>query len=200
MKKQTNAKPGASRQNQKGKSPNSNFSTLPIIIFVVGAGVLVWLILGTVSPTGPGTSSVTASPTPTGTPATNAAAASGSAPDALAPTDEPAPAAPLTDADRQKLLGTWKRTDADQYAIEIRLINPDGTVDARYLNPGPIHVESAKALQADGKPVFFMKLQDKGYPGSTYTLVYDEATDSFSGEYFQAAMGETYAIAFQRER
>jgi hypothetical protein len=45
-----------------------------------------------------------------------------------------------------------------------------------------------------------MELRDEGYPGSTYTLQYDEANDQLVGIYFQAAVRENYAVAFQRMR
>lgn len=109
---------------------------------------------------------------------------------------------PLPPALSQKLLGNWQRTDAD-YAIEIRLVNPDGLADARYFNPfnqRSINVARASLLEKGGTAEFFMELRDEGYPGSTYTLQYDEASDQLVGIYFQAAVRENYAVAFQRMR
>jgi hypothetical protein len=38
------------------------------------------------------------------------------------------------------------------------------------------------------------------YPGSTYTLRYDAATDQLKGIYFQAAQGAQYEVYFARRR
>ena len=46
----------------------------------------------------------------------------------------------------------------------------------------------------------FVKLQDKGYPGSTYTLYYFEEKDALAGFYFQATMGQTYEVVFTRKK
>jgi hypothetical protein len=167
-----------------GGSRKSGFPLLPAALFLVGAGLLVWLIADSFR---------------------------------IPPVDQPVaiPAAgtvttesaenqvkPLPSATSQKLLGNWQRTDAD-YAIEIRLVNPDGVTDARYFNPfnqRSINVARATLLEQGGAAEFFMELRDEGYPGSTYTLQYDEANDQLVGIYFQAAVRENYAVAFQRMR
>jgi len=100
------------------------------------------------------------------------------------------------------LPGTWQRTDAD-YAIEIRLVNPDGVTDARYFNPfnqRSIHVEKSAVTEGAEGVEFFMILRDTGYPGSTYTLHYDETKDALDGVYYQAAMQQSFEVTFQRIR
>jgi len=44
----------------------------------------------------------------------------------------------------------------------------------------------------------FVELRAPGYPGSTYTLTYDAQRDQLQGTYFQAALGQTFAVAFVR--
>jgi len=44
-----------------------------------------------------------------------------------------------------------------------------GSVDAGYFNPGKINIAEANASLWKGLVKLFIKLQDKGYPGSTYT-------------------------------
>lgn len=169
-----------------GGSRKSGFPLLPAALFLVGVGLLVWLIADSfrAPPTAPPAASTVAS---------ERATATGSAEDDVKP---------LAPAVSQKLLGNWQRTDAD-YAIEIRLVNPDGVADARYFNPfnqRSINVARATLLEQGGAAELFMELRDEGYPGSTYTLQYDEATDQLMGSYFQAAVRENYAVVFQRMR
>ena len=45
----------------------------------------------------------------------------------------------------------------------------------------------------------FIELRDVNYPGSTYTLTYDPATDQLSGNYFQAVRRENFDVVFVRQ-
>ena len=45
---------------------------------------------------------------------------------------------------------------------------------------------------------FFIELRDVNYPGSTYTLTYDLASDQLKGIYFQAAEQQRFEVAFVR--
>ena len=192
MKKSKQPPATASREPAAGKRPKSNYSLLPVIIFLTGTGVLMWLLFNTFRP--PPTSVTETSST------TNQVVTT--APPTIAPTEPANAVKPLPAATRQKLLGNWQRTDAD-YAIEIRLVNDDGVTDARYFNPfnqRSINVAKATLTEQAGGAEFFMELRDVGYPGSTYTLRYDEPSDSFSGIYFQAAMQQSYDVSFQRLR
>jgi hypothetical protein len=45
-----------------------------------------------------------------------------------------------------------------------------------------------------------VKLEDKGYPGSTYTLYYYAEKDALVGYYYQAAMNKTFKVIFLRKR
>lgn len=197
MKKSKQATRAVSPDRHGGKSPKSGFLPLPLFVFLVGAGALVWLIVRSFDKPPEGTPG-TANETPASTNARAVNATARVTPDELA-TDA---VQPLPDAVRQKLLGNWQRTDAD-YAIEIRLIGPDGVTDARYFNPfnqRSINVAKATVTAQDAAAEFFMELRDVGYPGSTYTLRYNEAGDLLEGIYFQAAMQESYNVAFQRVR
>lgn len=82
--------------------------------------------------------------------------------------------------DFQSLVGDWIRPDGG-YVIKIRNVDRNGELDAGYFNPQPINVSRAVATAEDGKSNVFVKLQDKGYPGSTYTLVYHEKNDALVG-------------------
>jgi hypothetical protein len=47
-------------------------------------------------------------------------------------------------------------------------------------------------------PKVMVELQDTGYPGCRYTLMYDRAQDALRGTYYQAAMQETFDVTFER--
>lgn len=94
--------------------------------------------------------------------------------------------------------GKWARTDGD-YTLLVRDAASGGSADVRYFNPGKIHVEESHASIHKGLVRLFVKLRDKGYPGSTYTLYYYEEKDALAGFYYQAAMGRTYKVIFLRE-
>lgn len=96
-----------------------------------------------------------------------------------------------------RLPGRWLRTDSD-YVIEIAAVDGEGQLQAKYFNPRPIKVAKAIATVEAGTPVVFVELQDIGYPGSTYRLNYSKEKDSLQGEYYQAAMGQTFAVEFLR--
>ena len=120
------------------------------------------------------------------------------APLALAPvspaTNQPATPTSPTFA---KLQGKWLRPDGG-YILEIRSAAPDGKMDAAYFNPKSINVAKAQASQNGGSLKVFIELRDANYPGSTYSLAYDPKTDQLKGDYFQAAIKETFDVFFTR--
>ena len=95
------------------------------------------------------------------------------------------------------LIGEWVRPDGG-YKIQIRDINFDGSTDAGYYNPDRINVAEAKVSLWKGMVKLFIKLQDKGYPGSTYTLYYFAEKDVLAGFYYQAEMRQTFEVVFIR--
>ena len=108
------------------------------------------------------------------------------------------PSSSLTE-EAKALVGRWTRTDYP-YVIEIASMKGDGTVEAVYYNPRPINVGRAGYEETVAGPVVTVELQDKNYPGSTYTLTYDRTRDILYGTYFQAVQGQTFAVIFERER
>lgn len=95
------------------------------------------------------------------------------------------------------LNGRWLRPDGG-YVLEIRGVAAAGPIEATYLNPRPIHVARAEATRQESTLKVFVELRAPGYPGSTYTLAYDPKRDLLTGLYFQAAMGQTFDVSFQR--
>ena len=88
----------------------------------------------------------------------------------------------------QKLTGRWLRPDGG-YILEIKSVNDTtGQMDAGYFNPNPINVSKAEASREGATVKVFVELRAPNYPGSTYTLTYDPATDHLTGMYFQARM------------
>jgi hypothetical protein len=101
--------------------------------------------------------------------------------------------------DPDAVRGRWQRADGD-YIIEIRSVAADGSLEAGYYNPAPIHVSRARLTMADGVPRVFVELRDVNYPGSTYTLTYEPASDQLAGVYFQAVQQQTFDVVFERRR
>lgn len=124
-----------------------------------------------------------------------ASAAHPSAPEPpLAPATAPArPAGPF-----ERLTGKWQRPDGG-YVLEITAAGEGGKLVARYLNPRPIQVSKAQASTDDAGAIkVFVELQGANYPGSTYDLTYDPASDQLKGIYFQAALRQRFEVNFER--
>ena len=97
------------------------------------------------------------------------------------------------------LTGEWLRTDGG-YLIRVSNIKTNGQVKAEYFNPKPINVAEATVSTQKNMMKLFIKLQDKGYPGSTYTLYYYSEKDVLVGFYYQAAMDKTFEVVFFRKK
>lgn len=126
-------------------------------------------------------------------------------------TNEPTPSAPAaTNAsvtaneetavrpEFKPLVGDWLREDGG-YVLRIEAVEPDGKLKAGYFNPRPIHVSRAAAVKEDGSIKVGVELNDTGYPGCLYNLVFDDALDQLTGTYFQAAMRQTWPVVFVRQ-
>lgn len=100
---------------------------------------------------------------------------------------------------QKKFVGQWVRSDG-VYVIHVREIKPDGSVDAGYFNPKPINVSEANVSVWKGFDQLYIKLEDKGYPGSTYKLYYYAEKDQLAGFYYQAAVKETFEVFFIRKK
>lgn len=100
--------------------------------------------------------------------------------------------------DFRLILGEWVRPDGG-YVVRVRDVNPDGSVDAGYFNPNKIHIAEASLSIWKGMVKLFIKLQDRGYPGSTYTLYYYAEKDALAGFYYQAAIQQTFKVVFFRK-
>ncbi len=116
---------------------------------------------------------------------------------AAASTAEPTPPAAPAAADPGRLVGRWQRADSD-YTIEVVRAGADGSIEANYFNPRPIHVSRAAWKIDAGRLVLFVELTDRGYPGNNYALLYDPGSDSLAGEYRHLGLNETYEVAFSR--
>ena len=97
------------------------------------------------------------------------------------------------------LLDEWVRPDGG-YVLSVTGIAEDGIATVGYFNPNPINVGRAEARIEGEVMGLFVEMQDKNYPGSTYTLAYDAKEDRLVGVYFQAVQGASYDVAFVRKR
>jgi hypothetical protein len=107
------------------------------------------------------------------------------------------PVHPPGEAGLQRIVGRWVRPDGG-YVLDIRRADEGGELDAAYYNPSPINVAVARASEDESGIQVFIELRDVNYPGSTYTLTYDPATDRLVGTYYQAVDKVTYQILFVR--
>jgi hypothetical protein len=105
--------------------------------------------------------------------------------------------APIVRTEFARLAGKWQRPDGG-YVLDIKSVDAAGTMQAAYFNPNPINVSRAAALYKDGAAKVFVELRDQNYPGCTYNLTYDPQSDQLYGQYFQAAMQQTFDVTFAR--
>jgi hypothetical protein len=97
------------------------------------------------------------------------------------------------------LVGEWTRPDGG-YVLSVSQVAPDGKATVGYYNPRSIRVSRAEARREGGLVGLFVELNDVNYPGSTYTLGYDPASDQLKGIYFQAVERAQYEVVFVRGR
>ena len=102
-------------------------------------------------------------------------------------------------ADYRPLIGHWQRTDGS-YIIDIRHVATDGAMEAAYFNPRPINVSQAKASVFKEHLKVEVELRDTGYPGSSYTLLYDPDKDALLGFYYQAVQKQNFDVVFVRRK
>jgi hypothetical protein len=95
------------------------------------------------------------------------------------------------------LNGRWLRPDGG-YVLEIRSVDGSGKIDAVYLNPKPINVAKAEATRDGSALKVYVELRAPNYPGSTYTLTYDQEHDQLQGVYFQAVQRQNFDVYFVR--
>ncbi|MBW1750581.1 MAG: hypothetical protein JRJ37_07790 [Deltaproteobacteria bacterium] len=105
---------------------------------------------------------------------------------------------PATGHDYAVINGEWQRTDGG-YLIKISDVQADGLATVKYFNPSPIHVAQTTISTQKELIKLFIKFQDKGYEGSTYTLYYYAEKDALVGFYYQAVMDKTFKVIFVRK-
>ncbi|MBL4903251.1 MAG: hypothetical protein JKY62_11435 [Desulfocapsa sp.] len=108
-------------------------------------------------------------------------------------------AAPVVKQDYSVLAGEWQRTDGG-YIVKVSDVGTDGKARVEYFNPRSIHVEHAAITTEKGLKKLFIKLQDRGYENSTYSLYYYAEKDALAGFYYQATLDRTYKVIFMRRR
>jgi hypothetical protein len=98
----------------------------------------------------------------------------------------------------QKIIGHWVRSDGG-YILELKKIRFDGSVEAAYFNPNPINVSKAEAMEKDGDIYIYVELQDVGYPGSNYKLMYKPEVDGLVGIYHHSGINQDFDVFFGKE-
>jgi hypothetical protein len=113
------------------------------------------------------------------------------------PQTNAAPSAAAVSPELTKLVSKWQRPDGD-YTLEIKSVDPSGKLDAAYFNPDPIRVSRAAVWQEKGTARVVVELNDVNYPGCTYNLEHNPQSDQLFGQYYQAALQQTYEVVFVR--
>ena len=103
------------------------------------------------------------------------------------------------DAPYEKLVGRWRRTDGG-YLIEVGGVDENGKLKVAYYNPKPINVSRAEYAGEGDSLALFIELNDVGYPGATYRLIYEAERDLLIGLYHQPSVGQTFDVFFMRLR
>ena len=109
------------------------------------------------------------------------------------------PAFAQAQPDFMALKGRWLRTDGG-YVIEIKSVETGGRMQAAYYNPNPINVSQAEAARSGAAVTVFIELRGPGYPGSTYTLIYDPKNDELKGVYHHAGLQRNFEVVFVRDK
>ena len=76
---------------------------------------------------------------------------------------------PYLQASAAQFTGEWTRSDG---TYKLQVVEEEGALKAKYLNPKPINVESTTVNKAESGLVMRIVLRDEGYPGSIYDLEY----------------------------
>ena len=105
---------------------------------------------------------------------------------------------PSTKPNYTLISGEWQRTDGS-YLLRVSDVQADGQAEVEYFNPSPIHVADNSISIQKNLIKLFIKFQDKGYEGSTYTLYYYQKKDALVGFYYQAPMDKTFEVIFMRK-
>jgi len=113
------------------------------------------------------------------------------------PQTNAAPSAATVSPELAKLAGKWQRPDGG-YVLEIKSVDASGKLDVGYFNPDPINVSRAATWREKGASKLVVELRDVNYPGCVYNLEYNPQSDQLFGQYFQAALRETYEVVFSR--
>ncbi len=82
--------------------------------------------------------------------------------------------------------------------IEVASVSPDGKLEAKYLNPQPVHVSKAEARRENDALAVLLELTDRGYPGSYYTLTYFPSEDLLRGVYHHLGLQQNFDVTFFR--
>ena len=96
------------------------------------------------------------------------------------------------------LLGEWIRPDGG-YTIQVQEVKADSSITAAYFNPASINIAQADLSIWESLIKLYIKLEDEGYPGSTYSLFYYAEKDALAGFYYHALLKQTFEVVFFRK-
>lgn len=168
-------------RNKAPKQPAYGVGTFQVAVALATAAVLLWVLFWKPSPSGDAISSVPP-------PAANSVSTSSP------PAATSVPSDPL-----KAVTGKWLRPDGG-YILEIQSVRTDGKAEVGYFNPSPINVSRSEIKRDGAGAGILVELRDANYPGCIYRLTYDPKSDELRGQYFQAALEETFDVVFVRSK
>jgi len=94
--------------------------------------------------------------------------------------------------------GSWLRVDGTYQLIVEQ--PTEGVYSATYLNPSPVNVQKVEVQLQDNRELLIVILNDVGYPGAVYDLVFSPTADRLVGTYANPNADQTYQVSFTRQR
>ncbi|MEM6600418.1 MAG: hypothetical protein AAF649_03435 [Verrucomicrobiota bacterium] len=93
--------------------------------------------------------------------------------------------------------GQWLRSDGT-YRLMIEELQA-GRFTATYLNPRSINVQKVEVQLKGTREHLVVVLNDVGYPGAVYDLVYSVTADRLVGTYYNPNAAQIYDVSFTRQ-
>jgi hypothetical protein len=97
----------------------------------------------------------------------------------------------------QVLRGRWRNRNG-KGVMQIKKVNPTGSIEMQYIDLEPIHVTQAQAAR-DGKTTkVLISLRNADSLYSTYDLTYNPESDQLKGIFWRKGSSKTTEIVFDR--
>jgi hypothetical protein len=99
----------------------------------------------------------------------------------------------------QVLKGLWRSLDG-RGVFDIKHIDPTGSMEVQYFDPGPVQVITSQAARDGQLTKILIKLRNPSSPCCIYDLTYDSGSDRLKGVYWQKTDSKSTEIIFIRAK